>query len=417
MNVARSLMPWAALALTSEHTAHGTAFLHDLPRRVRGEQPRVVLFHDPADPQSHLLLLGLDRHAAELAITIEVRVVDAVAPDSRPDPDRWGSWALSDATLVAPAWGLSFRPTRFPEPGRVATARRILAGTTAAADAIAVGDALWEGAPLGPIGARIGLPGEDAAEAAFAEHAALRARRGHYGTGVAWFAGHCYEGIARLPHLAHDIRRVTGDPGPELAPDPSRLTLPPSGDGGIELFFSFRSPYSALALERAWALADAAGRTVVVRPVPPMVRRGLKVPLAKRMYMVRDAAREARRLGEPFGRICDPLPAWRRGAALWWAGRRTGDEREALRAWTRGVWSEGVDALTDRGLRRLASTAGVPWSDVHHALDDPTVDAAMTRNAGALGDHELWGVPSFVAGQLVFWGQDHLWLLAEALRD
>ena len=43
-----------------------------------------------------------------------------------------------------------------------------------------------------------------------------------------------------------------------------------------------------------------------------MAMRGQPLPLAKRLYILRDAKREADRLGLPFGKIHDPL-----GEGVW----------------------------------------------------------------------------------------------------
>ena len=52
-----------------------------------------------------------------------------------------------------------------------------------------------------------------------------------------------------------------------------------------------------------------------------MVMRSLPVPPSKRRYITLDAAREARRLGIPFGRIADPVgrPVERGYSLLPWA--------------------------------------------------------------------------------------------------
>jgi len=75
----------------------------------------------------------------------------------------------------------------------------------------------------------------------------------------------------------------------------------------VDFFFSLRSPYSAIAAQRLFALANPAGIQVNLRFVLPMVMRGLPVPRHKRQYISLDAAREAHRLGVPFGRINDPV--------------------------------------------------------------------------------------------------------------
>ena len=45
--------------------------------------------------------------------------------------------------------------------------------------------------------------------------------------------------------------------------------------------------------------------------------RGLPVPRAKQIYIMRDTKREAERLGMPFGRVVDPVgPGVERGLAV-----------------------------------------------------------------------------------------------------
>ena len=49
------------------------------------------------------------------------------------------------------------------------------------------------------------------------------------------------------------------------------------------------------------------GRLNFLFAVLPMVMRGLPVPRPKRLYIVHDAAREARLHSTPFGRFNDPV--------------------------------------------------------------------------------------------------------------
>jgi hypothetical protein len=43
-----------------------------------------------------------------------------------------------------------------------------------------------------------------------------------------------------------------------------------------------------------------------IRPLMPTVLRGLSVPLAKQLYILGDACREASAWNIPFGKIADP---------------------------------------------------------------------------------------------------------------
>jgi 2-hydroxychromene-2-carboxylate isomerase len=85
-------------------------------------------------------------------------------------------------------------------------------------------------------------------------------------------------------------------------------------------------------------------------------------------------------------------------------------------AFLRGVWSEGIDAGGDRGLRRLAENAGLDWAQARTALTDQRWRAEAEENREELLGRGLWGVPSFRVGDTLVWGQDRLWQVEAALR-
>jgi hypothetical protein len=140
------------------------------------------------------------------------------------------------------------------------------------------------------------------------------------------YNGTWYWGIDRLPYLeaalASDLGVTAAPvvvPRPESERGPLKLSDKPLT---CELWFSFRSPYSYLALERIEEVLAPYGVPLVPKPIAPMVTRGLPVPAVKRMYIVRDAKREADRLGIPFGELCDPLGTGHCLAIAHWADKR-----------------------------------------------------------------------------------------------
>ena len=74
----------------------------------------------------------------------------------------------------------------------------------------------------------------------------------------------------------------------------------------IELFYSFRSPYSQLVIPRLKNICQKYDCNITVKPLLPMVTRGLSVPAEKEKYIATDAAREAHLWGILFGKIVDP---------------------------------------------------------------------------------------------------------------
>ena len=177
----------------------------------------------------------------------------------------------------------------------------------------------------------------------------------------------------------------------------------------VEFFFSFRSPYSYLAAPRAFALADRHGAEVVYRGVIPMAMRGQAVPRAKRLHTLRDVAREADRLGLPFGPMHDPIGAGALRCLLVAEhaideGRVRGFVLEA----SRGIWAEAVDVATDAGLRLVCERAGLEWDACRAALADPALRERVEASTAALAALGHWGVPVFVCGGEVYWGQDRI---------
>ncbi|MFM1987779.1 MAG: hypothetical protein RJA99_736 [Pseudomonadota bacterium] len=398
-------------------------------RRSRGEPHRIDYFHQADDPHAALAAASLPALARRYDVAIVPHMVGAPSDAVAPERARLLAWARADAQRLAGRHGLAFLdPGAQPDPSAVA------ATNAALLDAIDHGRfvdeagprsaALWSRADGShPASRATGEPAShDAVARRLAEAEALRARLGHYLGGTFHYGGEWYWGVDRLHHLERRLQAVGA-----ARPGTTGLLFPPDDDpaapfaaaqpGPIDFWYSLRSPYSAIVAPRVLRLAEHAGVTLRLRGVLPMVMRGLPVPRAKRTYIAIDAAREARLRGIDFGRLVDPVgrPA-ERGLSLMPLARRTGLEPTYLLSFMRGTWAEGIDAGTDRGLRRIAERAGLAWSDCRDALGDEGWRAEVEANRVALFERGLWGVPSFAVGGLAVWGQDRLWAVHDALR-
>jgi 2-hydroxychromene-2-carboxylate isomerase len=237
------------------------------------------------------------------------------------------------------------------------------------------------------------------------------------------YNGTWYWGIDRLAYLERELAR---DLGCDLAHVVTARSAAERGPLKLsdkplqcELWFSFRSPYSYLALEQIEGILAPHGVPLVLRPVAPMVTRGLAVPQIKRMYIVRDAKREADRLGIPFGELCDPLGAGVDNClAIVHAAARSGPAAALAfaRSAMKGIWSEARDPADYVDLRAMVERAGMSWDDAKAAIGNPEAAKACAANAADLAVISLWGVPSYRCGDFVSWGQDRLPLLADRLR-
>jgi 2-hydroxychromene-2-carboxylate isomerase len=402
-------------------------------RRRSGQPHRVLYFHQPDDPYSVLAAGALPALVRRYDVELVAHVVGPPDGAAAPERARLAAWARLDAARLARRHGLHFDDCGAqPPPGALARATERLAEAAAAGRfvdaAAALGADAWAGARVGEPDATP-APVSPATAARLAAARSLRARLGHYLGATFHYAGEWYWGIDRLHHLERRLQAlgaarpatagVLFPPDLDDAPGDAAHAMPvatrPDGPT-IDFWFSLRSPYSAIAVPRMIRLAHRHGATLRLRGLLPMVMRGLPVPAAKRRYIAADAAREARLHGVPFGRIVDPVgrPA-ERGLAVMAHARRVGRGEAMLASFMQGVWAEGLDAGTDRGLRRIAERAGLDWADCRDALADDGWRARAERDRATLFELGLWGVPSFAIDGTTAWGQDRLWTIRDAL--
>ena len=133
-----------------------------------------------------------------------------------------------------------------------------------------------------------------------------RQKLGHYAGGMFYFEGEWYWGVDRLRLLEARLAEEglaaasTGILVPE--PIPADTTSLDTSKVLLEYFPSLRSPYTAIGHQRVLDLIDRSGVPVEVRPVMPMLMRGVPAPRAKQRYIITDAAREGIAHGSPTSR-------------------------------------------------------------------------------------------------------------------
>jgi 2-hydroxychromene-2-carboxylate isomerase len=191
----------------------------------------------------------------------------------------------------------------------------------------------------------------------------------------------------------------------------------------VEFFFDFGSPTTYLAWTQLPRLAEAAGAEIVWRPMllgGVFKATGNASPVAvpaKGRWMGADIARWAKRYGVPF-RFNPHFPintlTLMRGATGLQMRRPEAFERY-LTTLYEAMWKEPAN-LGDPGV--LATTLAAAGFDTDAFLAlvaDPEVKArlvATTEEAVARG---VFGAPTFFVGDAMFFGQDRLDFVAEAL--
>ncbi|MGE0547832.1 MAG: DsbA family protein [Kofleriaceae bacterium] len=390
---------------------------------------RLELYFDIADPWSYLAAQAVSRLIDAYPVELDIRVITPPASDVNPVPALRAAYAVRDAQQLADYWNLEFAAKREADSGMVRDVGTSLIRERSAKDQLAavleLSRALWTNdrkllqSLLGTWGTEAHGSVAPILNSAYAE---LR-KAGHYQGAMIHYAGSWYWGIDRLAFLEAELARDTGTElrgvvavRPEAERGPLKLSDKPLS---CEMWFSFRSPYSYIALEQIEAILAPHRVPLVLRAVAPMVTRGMPLPTVKRFYIVRDAKREADRLGIAFGELCDPLGAGVDNclAVAHWITHHAPDRALAFaRSAMQGIWAEARDPSEYVDLRYLVERAALPWDDVRTAIGDPAAVKAAQDNAADLNAIGLWGVPSFRIGDLVAWGQDRLPLLSDRLR-
>ena len=361
------------------------------------------------DPRSLLMLQALEILVERHKVTILPRVVHALPGWAHPEAQLESAWALADTALTAAHYGLSW-PTAMQPPSRdrsLCLASQLVSVEDFRQFAMQAGascQALWSGREGEGVSS-------DSGERLLDDNLARVEGLGFYDSASVYFEGEWYAGVDRLEYLH---QRLGGDAAElliaEMSPQPRRL------GGELEFFFSFRSPYSYLAMERVARLAESWGCRIRLSPVLPMVSRGLPVPAAKRKYILLDAAREARKLGVAFGTVCDPLgAAVERSLALTYAASMHGDGMELPRALANAIFAQGKDLSRDRVLRAVLSGTSMSWQRARAAMASSDWRDWVSDNHQRLTAMGLWGVPCLRYGSQVAWGQDRLWVIENAL--
>lgn len=190
----------------------------------------------------------------------------------------------------------------------------------------------------------------------------------------------------------------------------------------INFYFDFVSPYSYLAATQIEALAERTQSAVNYLPihVGTLMKRVGNRPTsieckAKSLYSISDLARWAKRYQVPvvmnpvFGAF-DTRPLLMTAIA---AGKR-GQERTCVAALFQGMWAEKCAFDSDSVLIALLEKHGVPnASDI--VLAGKEMSGDLTRLIDAAERDGAFGVPSFVVDGALYFGNDRMQFLEEAL--
>jgi len=403
--------------------------------RLKKKLPhRVEYYHQLDDAYSHLSAQILQQFLGSYDVELVPMLAGPPSGANAPELEMLLDYSLTDSISVAPYYGLTF-PANAKRPAAElqAQATRILAAVTITdfpGAAVEVGNALWSGNSdeLKALASQYGTVDATTAEKAVAAGSERRDKLGHYSGAMFYYGEEWYWGVDRLYHLENRLIELGA-----RKPGTSELIIPrPETDCGdikddgsliLEFYPSLRSPYSSIIFDRTIKLVEDSGVKLVMRPVVPMVMRGVSLSRQKGFYIFTDTLRESKTLGLKWGKMYDPIgKPVRRAFSLFPWSREQGKSTEFLSAFLRAAFFDGVNTNTDAGLRSVVEKAGLSWQDAQSVIGNKEWEKELEQNRLAMIGFGCWGVPSYCLFDskgnevLAVWGQDRLWLVAREIK-
>jgi 2-hydroxychromene-2-carboxylate isomerase len=190
----------------------------------------------------------------------------------------------------------------------------------------------------------------------------------------------------------------------------------------VEFFFDYGSPFSYLADTQLEALAKRTGAQIVYRPVllgaifkETANSSPISVP-AKRTYVGIELQRWAERYGVPF-QVNQHFPfntlRLMRGAIV---AQQLGVFAAYHRVIFPAFWAEGTDLRDPAVFREVLSRRGLDADAIAAAIQEPAVKDRLRENTDEAVRRGAFGAPTFFVGEEMFWGNDRLDFVEEALR-
>jgi 2-hydroxychromene-2-carboxylate isomerase len=195
-----------------------------------------------------------------------------------------------------------------------------------------------------------------------------------------------------------------------------------------DLYWSFRSPYSYLAIGRYRVMTEAYDLEIALKPVYPLAIR--QPDFFERNhpnwlgYTLRDVARLSQFLGVPIApprpdpiiqdiatrRIAPDQPYIFRLVRLGQAAARRGRGLEFCDEVARLIWGGTANWHEGAHLAGAAKRAGLDLAelDAEVVSDSEVLDAEVAANQAALEAAGHWGVPTLVFQGEPFFGQDRI---------
>ncbi|MEW6990298.1 DsbA family protein [Colwelliaceae bacterium 6441] len=390
------------------------------------DKPIVEVYLALNDPHSFMLVQVLADIEQRFAIKFKLYLVYKAVPGVTIHPKLMRNWALNDANYISKQYGLksiSSLPT---------------------AKALLTGQQIWQLSPKTVESAEnifyqtwFGEFTEFYSTSTPVINFQIKnqqrlIRKGHYLSAAIFFAGDWFIGIDRLFFLEDRLTKL----GLNLTNDKSKyhanqlaccsVTAVESSEEKApiqlhnthvcEVYISLRSPYSYLGFIKVKKLAQKYQVPMVIKPVVPMVMRGLNVPISKMRYTYIDANREAKLAHIPFRAYNDPIGQGIVNCYQIFSYAEKNNKSVAfIEATFEAIYVKNLDVAQSHVIQTICHDIGLDYNQaLEHAKENDWQQWSDTHQA-ELEQLGLWGVPCFKYDDISCWGQDRLVQIEQAM--
>lgn len=192
----------------------------------------------------------------------------------------------------------------------------------------------------------------------------------------------------------------------------------------VTVYYALQSPWAYLGWRRFRDLVERTGADVRYRPIrmAPVFAGSGGLPLAKRpeqrqAYRLMELRRWRRRLAMPLNLHPKYFPVDEALAAgmVMAHGQQGGDIGRLSQAMLTAVWAEERNLADRSTLLAVATEQSLDGAALLELATSAAVEAEYRANTEAAIAAGVFGVPTFQIGDELFWGQDRLDFVAEAL--
>jgi len=192
----------------------------------------------------------------------------------------------------------------------------------------------------------------------------------------------------------------------------------------IHFYFDFSSSYSYLAYDRIGAVADRFDRELVRKPIAlgAIFKSNEHAPPSpgtdKGRYIYHDVERQAALQDKPYvwpkPFPYNSIPAAR--GYYWMLERHPDQAAHYVDAVFATVFGQGL-AVDAEALGAIAARLGAEADAFVEGLGDPDVKSRLIEETQAAQAAGVFGAPSFLIGEELFWGDDRIASLEQWLEQ